>query len=201
MFVNKNPRTRSDLKAFHSRSRNSSEQSRQPGASTRSGTDIVTSPAGSDAGCRREDATFATTRPRLRQPSRRVRFPVKAYGGIKLISPWLSYERICDLRLGADHHVTVAQQMASPHQQVAVRRFPGNIVNNELQMLQQVRHTSFVAVLEAFRFEEMTYVVFEHMHVSFYEMERSRKRVRTLHLPALLGPVYTQASTSVSARC
>jgi hypothetical protein len=47
----------------------------------------------------------------------------------------------------------------------------------------------------------MTYVVFEHMHVSFYEMERSRKRVRTLHLPALLGPVYTQASTSVSARC
>lgn len=121
-----------------------------------------------------------------------ARFPVKPYNGIKLVSPWSTYERICDLRLGADFRITVAQESVSPYEHVCVRRFSGDIRNSELQMIHQIRHPSFVAALEAFRFKEETYVVFEHMQVSLHEMQRSRKRIESLHLPAILGPVPKQ---------
>ena len=189
MLPNKNPRAQIDSTAPHNLPGDPAEQDRGLGAFKRLDTDTIASLTGGAAASRRKGALFATSRPRLPQPSRCNRFPVKAYGGIKLISPWSAYERICDLRLGADHHVTIAQQTTSPHQQVAVRCFPGHIDNNEFQMLQQIRHPSFIAVFDAFRLVEITYVVFEHMHVSLHEMERSPKRVKTLHLPALLGPV------------
>lgn len=135
------------------------------------------------------DDVFATKKPLLPQPIRPLLFPIKAYGSLKLKSPWSTYEKICNLRFGADYHVILAQQTVSPHQQVFIRHFPGVFDKEKLQILQQVRNTNFVAVLDAFRFEDITYVVFENLHISLHEMERSRKRIKTLHLPAILGPV------------
>lgn len=128
--------------------------------------------------------------------SSRVRFPVQ-YKGTQLTSPWRSYDPICDLRLGLDFHITIAQEKTTPHGCFAIRRFPGDIHNTELQMLRRIRHDSFVAAIETFQHEAATYAVFEHMPISLLEMQRSRKRIGSDHLPAILGPVCRCAPATV----
>ena len=162
---------------------------------------IAIPPAARDVSLHRKGAVLTTAGPRPLPAPQQARFPVKAYGGMKLASLWSSYEKICGLRLGADFHVTLAQETDSPHRQVSIRRFPGKIQNTELQILHQIQHASFVAALETFRFDGTTYVVFEHLPISLHEMQRSRRRIESLHLPAILGPVRSFAPATAQTSC
>ena len=81
-------------------------------------------------------------------------------------SPWRSYERIYQLRLGVGDRVNVAERKSPPFDIVTVRSFSGPRIENKLYMLQRIRHPNFVSAFDAFKFEQSLYIVFEHMPIS-----------------------------------
>jgi hypothetical protein len=147
-----------------------------------------------------------TVKPRhpLSSPPMRLPFDYQ-YKDIQLTSPWKRYKQICDVRLGVDFRITIAQKTSSPVDFFAIRcisnydpelQVQDIIQTPELQMLDKIRHDSFVAVEEVFCDKGEMYAVFEYMPVSLDEMQRSRKCIASDHLSAILGPVCRCAPTT-----
>lgn len=111
------------------------------------------------------------------------------YMRAKLKSPWCSYDKIYQLRLGDGDRVTVAERKEPPSDVVTVRSFSGPKVEDKLRMLQQIQHTNFVSALEIFKFEESFYVIFEHMPISLHYIA-GNPYINELRLAAILGQVY-----------
>jgi hypothetical protein len=103
-------------------------------------------------------------------------------------SPWRSYERIYQLRLGVGDRVTVAERRSPPFNVVTVRSFSGPRVEDKLRMLQQIQHANFVSAFDAFKFEQSLYVVFEHMPISLQHIA-GNPYINELRLASILGQV------------
>ena len=119
--------------------------------------------------------------------------PLDAHGETSSTSPWFTYKRIYDLRLGNDFYVTVAEEMAFPYKKVFIRPFVSTNVN-QLRLIQQVRHPNLVTILDAFRHDNKTLVVFESMPVSLRDIATSSLGVDTIRLAAILGQVCVSQS-------
>jgi hypothetical protein len=97
-------------------------------------------------------------------------------------SPWQKYEKLHDIRLGADNlYVTVADRKDThwksktrndPFLTLAlVRSFVGSNFENKIREFQQIQHVGIVSVLEIFRSQssdETHHVVFEYMAYSLH---------------------------------
>lgn len=59
----------------------------------------------------------------------------------------------------------------------------------ELEMLQQIRHSNFVAVLESFRDQDGFYAIFEYVSISLDQIVASPPYPTELQLAAILGQV------------
>ena len=101
-------------------------------------------------------------------------------------SPWRSYERIYQLRLGVGDRVTVAERKSPPFNVVTVRSLSGPRVEDKLRILQQIQHTNFVSAFDAFKFEQSLYVVFEHMPISLQHIA-GNPYINELRLASILG--------------
>jgi len=110
-------------------------------------------------------------------------------------SPWRSYERIYQLRLGVGDRVTVAERRSPPFNVATVRSFLGSRVEDKLRMLQQIQHTNFVSALDAFKFERSLYVVFEHMLISLQHIA-GNPYIDELRLASILGQVSFDAAVN-----
>jgi hypothetical protein len=87
---------------------------------------------------------------------------------IKYESPWNTYERGYDLKL--DQFVTVAVRKAPNAGKVAIRQFARRDMNPKLEILQRIRHSSFVNLLEVFEFGGICYAIFEHIFVNLTQV-------------------------------
>ena len=122
-----------------------------------------------------------------------IETPLDAHGETSSTSPWSTYKQIYDLRLGNDFYVTVAEEMAFPYKEVFMRPFVSTNVN-QLRLIQQVRHPNLVTILDAFRHDNKTLVVFESMPVSLRDIATSSLGVDTIRLAAILGQVCVSQS-------
>ena len=120
----------------------------------------------------------------------------KTSDNIKLESPWESYEKTYELRLGADIRVTVAERRTFPYDEVSVRHFTGPDIEDRLHKLQQIQHNNLVAVLEIFQCKEMIYAVYEHMPVSLHHIA-SNPRLDEIRLAAILGQVSPEDAVTI----
>jgi hypothetical protein len=111
-------------------------------------------------------------------------------------SPWGSYEKIYQLRLGVGDRVTVAEHKSHPFDVVTVRSFSGPRAEDVLRMLQRIHHPNFVSALDAFRFEQSLYVVFEHMPISLQHIA-GNPYMNELRLASILGQVSFDAVTNI----
>lgn len=151
------------------------------------------------ADTRREGVVYPNSAPQRSQLARPTSFPINVHEATKSGSPWLNFEASYGIRFGIDFRVTVAERKASPYDVVAIRSFPGAMDDTRVQMLRRVQHDNFVTVLDIFRSKESTHVVFEHAHVSLYEIARSRETLTKIELASILGQVRLRLSSS-SAR-
>lgn len=126
----------------------------------------------------------------LRRPAG---FPIAPHG-FKLACPWTCYRKTYRLRYGADYWLTGAQQTKKPCDEVLVQKFPGTVNNDELQRLQDLRHSNVHAVLEVFLQDKTTHVVFEYMELSLHEI--ATVGVNTSELAAILGQVRLSATVT-----
>lgn len=131
-------------------------------------------------------STNIEKRPQLARPPD---FPINADGLTKSGDPWQEFEESHRLRFGLDHRVTVAERKTSPYDIVAIRSFSGDIDNAQVRILQSIQHHNFARALEVFRAADLTYIAFEHAHVSLHEMSRSRAKITKIELAAILGQV------------
>lgn len=114
---------------------------------------------------------------------------VRAYKFVKRESPWRSYEKVFELRLGVGDLVTVAQRKDPSSGVVNMRKFPAPNGEEKLRILQQLRHRNIVSVLEVFSFEESFYVMFEHMPISLDHFAGICHYPGELQLASILGQV------------
>jgi hypothetical protein len=63
-------------------------------------------------------------------------------------------------------------------------------------MLQRTHHPNFVSALDAFRFEQSLYVVFEHMPISLQHIA-GNPYMNELRLASILGQVSFDTVTSI----
>ena len=122
-----------------------------------------------------------------------IETPLDAHGETSSTSPRFTYKRIYDLRLGNDFYVTVAEETAFPYKEVFIRPFVSTDVN-QLRLIQQVRHPNLVTILDAFRHDNKTLVVFESMPVSLRDIATSSLDIDTIRLAAILGQVCVSQS-------
>jgi hypothetical protein len=83
--------------------------------------------------------------------------------------------------------------MAFPYKEVFIRPFVSTNVN-QLRLIQQIRHPNLVTILDAFRHDNKTLVVFESMPVLLREIATSSLGVDTICLAAILGQVCVSQS-------
>lgn len=127
-------------------------------------------------------------------------FRAREYIMTKEGSPWRTYERIYQLRLGVGDRVTVAERKSPPFNIVTVRSFSGPRIEDKLRMLQQIQHANFVSAFDAFKFEQSLYVVFEHLPISL-EHIAGNPYINELRLASILGQVsFDEAVTQNSRR-
>lgn len=121
-------------------------------------------------------------------------------------SPWQTYEKSYDIRLGADDiFVTVVERKDAesstltrkdPLSDLAlVRSFVGPSVEDKLRKFQQIQHASIVSPLEVFRLDGTCYVVFEYMAYSLYYVAGS-PRLDEIRLAAIVGQVRPSGADS-----
>jgi hypothetical protein len=135
-----------------------------------------------------EDAVDPATDLKPLQLVQAIRSRSRTSDNIMPESPWRSYEKTYELRLGVDVRITVAEQKDFPYAEVSVRHFSGPGVEDRLHKLQQIRHTNLVSVLKIFRAKETIYVVYEHMPVSLHHIANN-PRLDEIRLAAILGQV------------
>ena len=116
----------------------------------------------------------------------------------KHLSPWDTYEKLGELRLGVEDWVTVAQRSQplanvsnSLSNLVVVRKYSGSDAHSRLQRLQQIRHTNIVSVREIFAFEGASHVIFEHMVICLSQVA-GNLLLNEIRLAAILGQVNAQ---------
>ncbi|KAH7111363.1 kinase-like domain-containing protein [Dendryphion nanum] len=103
-------------------------------------------------------------------------------------SPWRSYERIHQLRLGVGDRIHVAERKSPPFDIVTVRSWPGPHIEDKLHMLQQIQHPNFVSAFDAFDLEQSLCIVFEHMPISL-QYVADNPYINELRLASVLGQV------------
>jgi hypothetical protein len=111
-------------------------------------------------------------------------------------SPWRSYERIYQLRLGVGDRVNVAERKSPPFDIVTVRSFSGPRIEDKLYMLQRIRHPNFVLAFDAFKFEQSLYIVFEHMPISLQHIA-GNPHINELRLASILGQVSVDGAINI----
>jgi hypothetical protein len=113
-------------------------------------------------------------------------------------SPWETYEKSHDVRLGVNGYVTVAERREARSNAftrngplsnlVLVKEFVGVNVEGKLRKFQQIQHANVLSPLEVFRFEGIYHVVFEYMAYSLYYVA-GNPRLDDVRLAAILGQV------------
>ena len=113
-------------------------------------------------------------------------------------SPWKSYEKSYEIRLGVeDLFVVVAERTDTdssnttqkPYSNLGlVKKFSGPSVDDELRKLQQIQDPSIVSPIEIFRSDEACYVVYEYMSFSVYYITSS-PQLDQIRLAAIIGQV------------
>ncbi|OCK73972.1 hypothetical protein K432DRAFT_398460 [Lepidopterella palustris CBS 459.81] len=143
----------------------------------------------------KQDSTKAFVRRRGLPHDEDPADPTRSQNGLQLdnananhISPWTNYEESYELRLGVDNRVVVAVQKDFPFDEVTVRKFSVSKVPGRLRLFKQDRHGNVVNILDTFRFEEMIYVIYEHMPLSLHHIANS-PLLDEIRLAAILGQV------------
>ena len=101
-------------------------------------------------------------------------------------SPWETLQRVYELRF--DMFTTIAIRKASPCDLVTVKALRKTECE-ELEMLQQIRHSNFVALLESFRDQDGLYAIVEYVSISLEQIVASPPYPTELQLAAILGQV------------
>lgn len=111
---------------------------------------------------------------------------------IKQESPWKTYERIYELRLGLGHRVTVAENTdSSPgtlSNVVSIREFKEEDMKTKYEMLQYLQHSNLVLPLEIFWSKDIYYVISEHMPCSLHEV-CGIEHLNEARIAAIIGQV------------
>jgi hypothetical protein len=123
-------------------------------------------------------------------------FRASKYIMMKEGSPWRSYRKIYQLRLGVGDRVTVAECKTHPFDLITIRSFSGPEVEDKLNMLQRIQHHNFVSALDGFRFEQSIYIVFEHMPISLLFVA-GNPYIDELRLASILGQVSFDGAINV----
>ncbi|KAI9769848.1 MAG: hypothetical protein M1840_003842 [Geoglossum simile] len=111
----------------------------------------------------------------------------REYIATKRESPWKSFEEKYELKL--DGFVTIATRKAQPRGIVIIKRFTGPDAANKMQMLQKIRHDSFLHALECFSFENHLHVVFEHVPTTLAQIAVSPVYLTERELAAIIGQI------------
>ena len=106
---------------------------------------------------------------------------------IKEESPWKSYDRGYQTELGGP--VTVAERQEPASGLVVVKEFSRANAESRLLMLRQVLDNSFVSCIEIFHFEDMLYMISEHMTMSLLQIVAAPRYPRENHVAAIIGQV------------
>ena len=113
----------------------------------------------------------------------------------KHLSPWDTYEKLGELRLGVEDWVTVAQRRHplanvsdSLSNLVAVRKYSGADAKGKLQRLQQIQHANIVSIREIFTSEGASHVIFEHMVICLSQVA-GNLLLNEIRFAAILGQV------------
>jgi hypothetical protein len=104
-------------------------------------------------------------------------------------SPWDFLQRVFELSF--DDVKIFAIRKASPCEKVNVRIFRGHRGDEQVQMLQQIRHENFVAFWELYRFQGCSYVILQHVLISLTQIVLSPPYPSERQLAAILGQVCT----------
>ena len=91
---------------------------------------------------------------------------------VKKESRGKSYDRDYQTELGGP--VTVAERKEPASGMVVVKEFSRANAENRLSMLRQVLDSYFISCIEIFYFEDMLYVISEHMTMSLLSSRESR---------------------------
>ena len=106
--------------------------------------------------------------------------------GVKRESPWESYIQAYQLKF--DRFITVAIRRKRIRRLVIVRTLPdtdGTLV----QMLYEIRHDRFLAVVDAFLHEGLYHIVFERPAISLGQLVGCPSYPSEIELKAILGQV------------
>ena len=106
---------------------------------------------------------------------------------VKEGSPWKSYGRDYQTKLGGP--VTVAERQEPASELVVVKEFSRANAESRLLMLRQVLDNSFVSCIEIFHFEDMLYMISEHMTMSLLQIVAAPRYPRENHVAAIIGQV------------
>lgn len=126
---------------------------------------------------------------RLLQLPNTLKSRVKGPESVKHESPWRSYEKSYELRLGVGGRVTVAERKEPLDGVVTVRNFSTYNAEEKLRVLQRIKHKNFVSVLEVFSSEDSFHIVFEHMPICLGHFAGILKYPNELQLASILGQV------------
>lgn len=138
-----------------------------------------------------------------------VQSGTRAYEYLKTThaSPWETYEKSYDIRLGADDSfVTVAERRDTrsstlkrndPFSELALVKCFSGPNEDKLRRLQQIQNASIVLPLEAFRVDEACYVVFEYMAYSLHYVT-GNSRIDEIRLAAIVGQVRTPGTDTIN---
>jgi hypothetical protein len=109
-------------------------------------------------------------------------------------SPWGSYDESHELDRGGPVTVTVAVQREPGIALVNIQKFTKPEMEAALYRYQTVRHSSFVAALEAFITDDHLYVVLEDMPISLEHIVKLPRYPTEVQLVAILTPVKLPSS-------
>jgi hypothetical protein len=114
-------------------------------------------------------------------------------------SPWETYEKSYEIRLGLDNtFITVVERKDAQYNTATrrdplsdfalVRSFPESKIEDKLRKFQQLQHPNIVSPLEVFRLQGTSYVAFEYMAYSLHYITGS-PHLNEIRLAAIVGPV------------
>ena len=110
------------------------------------------------------------------------------------LSPWKSYRKIFQLKLGKAETSVVAEKLSpainEDNSVVLVQSLSGSNVQDQIRSLRQIRHANFVTALAAFQVDHAWLVAFEFMPISLSEFA-GNPLLNELRVASILGQVST----------
>jgi hypothetical protein len=114
-------------------------------------------------------------------------------------SPWETYEKSYDIRLGLDNtFVTVVERKDTQYRTTTrrdplsdfalVRRFSGQKIEDKLYKFQEIKHPNIVSPFELFKSKGTNYVALEYMAYSLHYVT-GNPHLNEIRLAAIIGPV------------